>query len=93
LSVSDLIKMFAKQRVVDCFKPMMACHRYAAGASGNVATEDVLYMLHGMGVYTGALIRPPAMGLKGRLKSFQVILVATDSSLCYRYISAPPRAN
>ena len=26
---------------------------YAAGASGNVATEDVVYMLHGMGVYTG----------------------------------------
>jgi hydroxymethylglutaryl-CoA lyase len=26
---------------------------YAAGASGNVATEDVLYMLHGLGVKTG----------------------------------------
>lgn len=26
---------------------------YAAGASGNVATEDVLYMLHGMGIDTG----------------------------------------
>jgi len=26
---------------------------YAAGASGNVATEDVLYMLHGMGIETG----------------------------------------
>lgn len=26
---------------------------YAAGASGNVATEDVLYMLNGMGVKTG----------------------------------------
>ena len=26
---------------------------YAKGATGNVATEDVLYMLHGMGVYTG----------------------------------------
>lgn len=26
---------------------------YAAGASGNVATEDVVYMLHGMGVCTG----------------------------------------
>ncbi|GGI74442.1 hydroxymethylglutaryl-CoA lyase [Shewanella gelidii] len=26
---------------------------YAKGASGNVATEDVVYMLHGMGVSTG----------------------------------------
>lgn len=25
---------------------------YAKGASGNAATEDVVYMLHGMGVYT-----------------------------------------
>ena len=26
---------------------------YAKGASGNVATEDVLYMLEGMGISTG----------------------------------------
>ncbi|BBD79876.1 hydroxymethylglutaryl-CoA lyase [Aerosticca soli] len=26
---------------------------YAQGASGNVATEDVVYMLHGMGLHTG----------------------------------------
>ena len=26
---------------------------YAPGASGNVATEDLLYMLHGMGIETG----------------------------------------
>jgi len=26
---------------------------YAAGASGNVATEDVVYMLHGLGIHTG----------------------------------------
>jgi hydroxymethylglutaryl-CoA lyase len=26
---------------------------YAKGASGNVATEDVLYLLHGMGIKTG----------------------------------------
>lgn len=26
---------------------------YAQGASGNVATEDVIYMLHGMGITTG----------------------------------------
>ena len=26
---------------------------YAKGATGNVATEDVLYMLHGLGIHTG----------------------------------------
>ena len=26
---------------------------YAKGATGNVATEDVVYMLHGIGIYTG----------------------------------------
>lgn len=30
---------------------------YAAGASGNVATEDVVYMLHGMGVDTGVKLK------------------------------------
>lgn len=30
---------------------------YAKGASGNVATEDVLYMLHGMGIETGVDMR------------------------------------
>jgi hydroxymethylglutaryl-CoA lyase len=36
---------------------------YARGASGNVATEDVLYMLNGMGIETGAeLARVAAAG-------------------------------
>lgn len=26
---------------------------YAKGASGNVSTEDLVYMLHGMGIQTG----------------------------------------
>jgi isopropylmalate/homocitrate/citramalate synthase len=26
---------------------------YAPGAAGNVATEDLVYMLHGMGIETG----------------------------------------
>jgi hydroxymethylglutaryl-CoA lyase len=26
---------------------------YAPGAAGNVATEDLVYMLHGMGIATG----------------------------------------
>lgn len=30
---------------------------YAKGASGNVATEDVVYMLHGMSIETGVDLR------------------------------------
>ena len=26
---------------------------YAAGASGNVATEDVVYLMNGLGIHTG----------------------------------------
>lgn len=36
---------------------------YARGASGNVATEDVVYMLHGMGIRTG--IDLPALAETG----------------------------
>lgn len=36
---------------------------YARGASGNVATEDVVYMLHGMGIQTG--IDLPALAATG----------------------------
>jgi len=36
---------------------------YARGATGNVATEDVLYMLHGMGIETGVdLVKLAAAG-------------------------------
>lgn len=56
---------------------------YAAGASGNVATEDVLYMLDGLGIHTGvdlpavvkaawhiadALKRPPASKVARAMK-------------------------
>ncbi len=34
---------------------------YAPGASGNVATEDVLYMLHGMGIETGVNLEKVAL--------------------------------
>lgn len=34
---------------------------YAPGAAGNVATEDLLYMLHGMGISTGVDIAKVAM--------------------------------
>ncbi len=43
---------------------------YAPGASGNVATEDVLYLLHGMGIETGAdleSVRAASRALAGAL--------------------------
>jgi hydroxymethylglutaryl-CoA lyase len=40
-------------RVVDAAVSGTGGCPYARGASGNVATEDVVYMLHGMGLSTG----------------------------------------
>ena len=39
--------------VVDCSVAGLGGCPYAKGASGNVATEDVVYMLNGMGIATG----------------------------------------
>lgn len=39
--------------VIDCSVGGLGGCPYAPGASGNVATEDVIYMLNGMGVETG----------------------------------------
>ncbi|KAI9168309.1 hypothetical protein H9P43_007681 [Blastocladiella emersonii ATCC 22665] len=41
-------------RTVDASVAGLGGCPYAKGASGNVATEDVVYMLHGMGYETGA---------------------------------------
>ena len=43
---------------------------YAPGAAGNVATEDVLYMLDGMGIETGADLH--AVAATGRWISDQL---------------------
>ncbi|XP_064548866.1 hydroxymethylglutaryl-CoA lyase, mitochondrial [Drosophila montana] len=40
-------------RVVDASVSGLGGCPYARGASGNAATEDVVYMLHGMGIKTG----------------------------------------
>ena len=40
-------------RVVDGSVGGLGGCPYAEGATGNVATEDVVYMLHGMGLETG----------------------------------------
>ena len=42
-------------RTVDASVSGLGGCPYARGASGNVATEDVVYMLHGMGLETVSL--------------------------------------
>ena len=39
--------------VVDAAASGLGGCPYAAGASGNLATEDLVYMLDGMGIWTG----------------------------------------
>ncbi len=51
-------------RVIDASVSGTGGCPYAHGASGNVATEDVVYMLHGLGFETG--IDPEALGETGR---------------------------
>lgn len=51
-------------RVVDAAVAGTGGCPYARGASGNVASEDVVYMLHGMGMETG--IDLPALAATGR---------------------------
>lgn len=48
-----LIAMQLGVRTVDASVSGLGGCPYAQGASGNVATEDVVYMLHGMGLETG----------------------------------------
>lgn len=61
---------------------------YAKGASGNVATEDVVYMLNGMGIETGinieALLKTSAyvcevLGIKPRSKAANALLLSGQS--------------
>jgi hydroxymethylglutaryl-CoA lyase len=49
-----LAAMAAGVTTVDAASGGLGGCPYAPGASGNLATEDLLYMLHGMGVETGA---------------------------------------
>ena len=57
-------------RVIDSSIGGLGGCPYAPGASGNVATEDVVFMLHGMGIETGidldALV-PVSAALEGQL--------------------------
>lgn len=53
-------------RTIDCAVGGLGGCPYAPGASGNVATEDVVYMLQGMGVKTGVDL-DKLVGISGRL--------------------------
>jgi hydroxymethylglutaryl-CoA lyase len=48
-----LVSLELGVRIVDSSVAGLGGCPYAQGAAGNVATEDVIYMLHGMGIHTG----------------------------------------
>jgi isopropylmalate/homocitrate/citramalate synthase len=54
---------------------------YAPGAAGNLATEDLLYMLHGLGIQTG-------VSLEGVMKASSLIEPALGHPLPSRYVQA-----
>jgi hydroxymethylglutaryl-CoA lyase len=56
---------------------------YAPGASGNLATEDLLYMLHGMGIVTG-------VDLDAVAAASSVVAAKLGRSLPSRYLQAGP---
>ena len=57
---------------------------YAPGATGNLATEDLLYMLDGLGVETG-------VSLEGVAQASRIIGARLDHRLASRYLAAVPR--
>ena len=56
---------------------------YAPGAAGNLATEDLLYMLNGLGIDTGVSIDAVAAASR-------FIETKLDHALPSRYLQAPP---
>lgn len=60
---------------------------YAPGASGNLATEDLLYMLHGMGIETG-------IDLDGVAQASRYILGVLGKAPASKYLQAgtPPES-
>jgi isopropylmalate/homocitrate/citramalate synthase len=59
---------------------------YAPGASGNLATEDLLYMLHGMGIETG-------VSLDGVGAASRALRAWIDHALPSRYLQATQPSN
>jgi hydroxymethylglutaryl-CoA lyase len=58
---------------------------YAPGASGNLATEDLLYMLHGMGIATG-------VDLAAVAEASRALAARLGRTLPSRYLQAGPPA-
>lgn len=58
---------------------------FAPGASGNVATEDLLYMLHGMGIETGIDLQAVAAASRS-------VATLLDHRLPSRYLQGASRA-
>ena len=56
---------------------------YAPGASGNLATEDLLYMLHGMGIETG-------VDLHAVVRASRALGARLGRGLTSRYLQAAP---
>ena len=56
---------------------------YAPGASGNLATEDLVYMLHGMGIATG-------VDLTAVAETSRAVAGHLDRQLPSRYLAAGP---
>ena len=56
---------------------------YAPGASGNLATEDLLYMLHGMGIETG-------VDLGAVVRASRALALHLGRGLTSRYLQAAP---
>jgi isopropylmalate/homocitrate/citramalate synthase len=56
---------------------------YAPGASGNLATEDLLYMLHGMGIATG-------VSLEAVVGASRALAARLGRALPGRYLQAAP---
>ena len=54
---------------------------YAPGASGNLATEDLLFMLHGMGIETG-------ISIAGTMQASLALEDAIGHALPSRYVQA-----
>jgi isopropylmalate/homocitrate/citramalate synthase len=56
---------------------------FAPGAAGNVATEDLLYMLHGLGIETG-------VDLDAVAEASRAVARALNHPLASRYVAAGP---
>jgi hydroxymethylglutaryl-CoA lyase len=59
---------------------------YAPGAAGNLATEDLLYMLNGLGIETG-------VSIEGVASASRFIETKLDHALPSRYLQAPAISN